>query len=156
MYCNAHNTTYLRSNKSSDRALMTHCKLYIYIAFAFSAFRCLVYIIKKETVTKVKITPAAWKIKEVRDTAYAYTSTIRSFMAFRTLVFGWGTTISEPHIIKQLAHISVLFDIYIFLSLLSHFGYFGLTKFESAVQYQSKSALYLQLVLVLSGILIFV
>ena len=135
---------------------MTHCRLYILLAFFISLFRCLVYFIKHEKVTKVKITEPAWKIKEVRDVAYAYTSTIRTFMGFRAIIFGWGLTISEHHIVSQLARLSLFFDMLILSMLVRHFWSVASAQEKSVVQYGSKAALYVQSFLVLSGLLIYV
>lgn len=132
---------------------MSHCKLYLFVAFAFSVFRCLMYFIQHERVSKVKITPAAWKIKEVRDVALVYTAQIRLFMGFRAMVFGWGLTIKEAHIICQLGYLSLFFDVYIWTRLyrMKNHG----RNNVSAVQYQNNVALYLQTLLVFSGVLLF-
>lgn len=131
--------------------------MYLFIAFAFSLFRFVMYALYHEHVTKVKIDSSAWKIKEVREVAMAYTGSIRTFMGFRALVFGWGLTLVEQNIVSQLAHLSLFVDIYLWVMLLRHYrAVSSINKKEAgAIQYQNNIPLYLQTCLVLSGILIF-
>lgn len=135
---------------------MTHCRLYILLAFFVSLFRCVTYFIKREKVTKIKITESAWRIKAVCDAADAYTSTIRTFMGFRTVIFGWGLTIHEHHVVAELARLSLLFDMVILFMLVRHFWSVDAGQEKSIVQYRSRAALYVQYLLVFSGFLIFV
>lgn len=131
---------------------MSHCRMYLILASAFSLFRFIMYHLRHEYVTKVKITPVAWQNSDVRDIAFQYTAQIRLFMGFRALVYGWGASLIETPISCQLAYISLFVDIYLLLNL---FSLFNGNKRSGIVKYQSKAPLYIQFTLVCTGILIF-
>lgn len=57
---------------------------YLGVIFAISAFRTIVYTLAPEAPARVKISKEAWDDTRVREVAIAWTSTIRTFMAFRT------------------------------------------------------------------------
>jgi hypothetical protein len=65
--------------------------MYLRFTIAVNAFRTLMYIFNQEHVCKVKVTKKAWEDKGIQEVMYAYTSMIRTFMAFRTVVAAWVT-----------------------------------------------------------------
>jgi hypothetical protein len=92
---------------------------YLYYCFAVNIFRVFMYIVAKDSVTSVKISPEAWKNKGIQEVAHAYTNVIRIFMCFRAAVTLWATYLPDTTQKRLLCSIIFIFDFYMALMIFS-------------------------------------
>lgn len=77
------------------------------------------YTFQHELVTKVKVSKQAWEEPAVREVMYAYTSMIRTYMAFRAAVCGWAALYVQDEITAEtLAYILLAFDLFLMTKLM--------------------------------------
>jgi hypothetical protein len=108
------------------------------------------YIVAKDSVTSVKISPEAWKNKGIKEVAYAYTNMIRIFMSFRAAVTIWATYLPDTIQKRILCTIIFIFDLYMAVMIFS-------PEKEDSVAFKSrnhrKSVKIIQSSIVVAGII---
>jgi len=93
--------------------------VYFWYGFAVNLFRTLMYIFQHEHVTRVKVSKQAWEQPPVREVMYAYTSMIRTFMAFRAAICFWAALyLEQGPVLTNLVCVMLSFDMFMMTKLL--------------------------------------
>ena len=103
--------------KSSKKNFEHNSKYYLYYVTLVGLFRTLVYIFAKDNVGKVKVTDVAWNNPITREVVHSMTRLILMLMFFKSIIFGWGSTLKRKKDRDNLSIISFIFDLFLILPL---------------------------------------
>jgi len=128
---------------------MTFFSSFLLFTGAINLFRAVVYFINQKYVTEVKIAKEKQGNADILEVAYAFTSTIRTLMLFRTCVIAWAYFFLHDSVAQDsLCYLLTGFDVYILYS------YFGKQTTSGKVLRHQRILVpfVLQLSLVLAGV----
>lgn len=109
------NKNRLLKNKNNKNKL--NSKYYLYYVTLVGLFRTIVYIFAKDNVGKVKVTDVAWNNPITREVVHSMTRLILMLMFFKSIIFGWGTTLKRKKDRDNLSIISFIFDLFLIIPL---------------------------------------
>ena len=88
------------------------CNLVLYL------FRCFMYTIQFDRVSREKVKPEKWENADVRAAIYKYSSAVYQYMWVKCIIYGWGAYLNDPTARNQLAYICLGLESLVLLLLL--------------------------------------
>lgn len=82
-------------------------------------FRLVMYLTKLEDVTRVKVSPEAWKNAAIREVAFAWTKTLGMYICFRGLIATWGFFLPDDIMKWWFCFFNLCADSFMLLQMLS-------------------------------------